>query len=91
MYSRRLNGNVHTFGVTGKLWRNALVMYDHQTGAFWSHFTGEAILGPEQGARLWMLTSMPRVRWKDWRGGDPRTPVPSPGGGGGGEGETHQK
>lgn len=80
MYSRRLNGNVHTFGVTGKLWRNALVMYDHQTGTFWSHFTGEAILGPEQGARLQMMTSVPRVRWKDWRAEHPETLVLSVGG-----------
>jgi hypothetical protein len=80
VYSRRLNGNVHTFGVTGKLWRNALVMYDHQTGAFWSHFTGEAILGPEQGARLRMLTSLPGVRWKDWHTEHPGTLVLSVGG-----------
>ena len=75
MYSRELDGKVYTFGVTGKLWRNAFLMYDHQTGTFWSHFTGEAILGPLQGARLRMLTSVPMVKWEAWRDQHPETLV----------------
>ena len=67
MYSRKLNGRVYTFGVSGKLWRNALVMYDHQTGSYWSHFTGESIWGPMKGESLRMLTSVPRAKWKKWR------------------------
>jgi hypothetical protein len=31
VYARQVEGTVYTFGVSGKLIRNAMVMYDHQT------------------------------------------------------------
>ncbi|MCA9926812.1 MAG: DUF3179 domain-containing protein, partial [Anaerolineales bacterium] len=31
VYSREINGAEYTFGVSGKLIRNVLVMYDRQT------------------------------------------------------------
>ena len=43
MYSREIDGQVYTFGVSGKLWRDALLMYDHQTRSLWSHITGQAV------------------------------------------------
>ena len=75
MYSRELDGKTYTFGVSGKLWRDALLMYDHGTQSLWSHITGEAIRGTLKGKRLKMLASMPQIAWKTWRMNYPKTRV----------------
>ncbi len=75
MYSRILNGKTLTFGVSGKLWKNALVMYDRETETLWSHLTGEALSGPLAGETLTMLAAMPRVKWKEWQAQYPNTEV----------------
>lgn len=75
MYSRELDGKTYTFGVSGKLWRDALLMYDHGTQSLWSHITGEAIRGTLKGKRLKMLASMPQIAWKTWRTNYPETRV----------------
>lgn len=75
MYSRELDGETYTFGVSGKLLRDALLMYDHQTRTLWSHITGEAVAGELKGKRLKMLASMPRINWKDWERNHPLTKV----------------
>ena len=75
MYSRELDGKTYTFGVSGKLWRDALLMYDHQTRSLWSHITGEAIRGQLKGKRLKPLASMPQIAWKAWHLNYPKTRV----------------
>ncbi len=75
MYSRELDGETYTFGVSGKLLRDALLMYDHQTRTLWSHITGEAVQGELKGKRLNMLAGTPRIRWKDWKRNQPLTKV----------------
>ena len=75
MYSRELDGQTYTFGVSGKLWRDALVMYDHQTRSLWSHITGEAVQGTLKGKSLRMLAAMPQIDWKTWRLNFPATKV----------------
>ena len=75
MYSRELEGKTYTFGVSGKLWRDALLMYDHQTRSLWSHITGEAIQGPLKGKKLKPLASMPKITWKTWMENFPNTKV----------------
>ena len=75
MYSRELDGKTYTFGVSGKLLYDALVMYDHQTRSLWSHITGEAVTGQLKGKRLTMLASMPQITWKEWRFNYPNTKV----------------
>ena len=75
MYSRELDGETYTFGVSGKLLRDALLMYDHQTQTLWSHITGEAVEGELKGKRLKMLTGTPRITWKDWKRNHPLTRV----------------
>ena len=73
MYSRELDGETYTFGVSGKLWRDALLMYDHQTRTLWSHITGEAIKGPLKGKQLKPLVSTPQIAWKTWQMNYPET------------------
>ena len=75
MYSRELDGETYTFGVSGKLFRDALLMYDHQTRTLWSHITGEAVEGKLKGKRLKMLAGTPRITWKDWKHNHPLTRV----------------
>ena len=75
MYSRELDGKIYTFGVSGKLLRDALLMYDHQTRTLWSHITGEAVEGELKGKRLNMLAGTPRIRWRDWKRNQPLTKV----------------
>ena len=75
MWSRSVDGQEYTFGVSGKLWRNGLVMYDHQTDTLWSGVTGEALQGPLKGKRLQVRTAGPKVRWRDWRAAYPQGQV----------------
>lgn len=78
MYSREVNGQTLTFGVSGKLWHNALVMYDRETESEWSHITGEAIAGKLKGKRLMMLAGMPRITWGTWKKLYPHTQLLAP-------------
>ena len=50
MYARDLDGKTLTLGVSGKLIRNSLVMFDRETDTLWSHLTGEALEGTPGGA-----------------------------------------
>lgn len=55
-----------TFGVSGKLWRSALVMYDRQTLSLWSQIDGKVMAGPSTGNVLDELPSQ-LTTWADWR------------------------
>ena len=66
MYAREIDGTEHTFGVSGKLIMNALVMYDHQTRTLWSQFLGMGVKGPQRGVKLDFLPVI-HTRWSLWR------------------------
>ncbi len=66
MYARKVEGRTLTFGVSGKLVRNSLIMFDRQTGSLWSHLTGDAIAGPLQGEHLELIPAR-QTTWKLWR------------------------
>ncbi|HIK89771.1 MAG TPA: DUF3179 domain-containing protein [Dehalococcoidia bacterium] len=51
-YSREINGEVHEFGVSGKLIMNALVMYDRETESLWSQFLSQSVRGELMGTKL---------------------------------------
>lgn len=74
MYAREVNGTVHTFGVSGKLIRNAMVMYDHQTRSLWSHFLGQAVKGDLAGTEL-DFVPVTHTTWSAWRELHPDTLV----------------
>ncbi|KAA3654585.1 MAG: DUF3179 domain-containing protein [Chloroflexi bacterium] len=72
VYSREIDGEEFTFGVSGKLIRNVLVMYDRQTETLWSQLLGEAVEGELIGTKLefvpsWMTT------WEQWKEMHPDT------------------
>ncbi len=47
-----LEGRELSIGVSGKLWKNVLIMYDRQTDTLWSHLTGKGVVGPLKGKQL---------------------------------------
>lgn len=66
MYDRQIKGKLLTFGVSGKLHANSLIMYDHQTESLWSHLAGAAVVGELKGQQLKPLPSM-FTQWRTWK------------------------
>ena len=78
MYVRKIEGKETTFGVTGTLWRDALVFFDRETDSYWSQINGTAIRGDHEGK---VLSEIPSVltTWGDWKRRHPDTLVLHPG------------
>lgn len=74
VFERRVDGEPTTFGVSGKLWRSALVMYDDRTESLWSQISGTAINGPRTGEELDLLSST-LTTWGEWQTAHPETRV----------------
>lgn len=74
MYARKLGRDTFTFQVSGKLWRNSLVMQDRESGSWWSQVTGRAIKGVNRGAQLQKLESV-ETTWERWFAAHPDTSV----------------
>jgi hypothetical protein len=72
VYARDVDGRELTFGVSGKLILNAMVMYDRQTDSLWSQFLGEAVEGPMAGTKLDLVPSQ-LTRWWSWKEEHPDT------------------
>lgn len=72
VFTREIEEQTLTFGVSGKLIMNALVMYDRETGSLWSQFLGEAVEGPLAGSRLELLPAQ-LMSWTAWREEHPDT------------------
>ena len=66
MYVREFDGKVNSFGVSGNLWRDSLIMYDRETGSYWSHITGKAIKGVYKGTQLKSLP-VQHLKWGEWK------------------------
>lgn len=65
VFSRVVEGNELTLGVSGKLYKSNLVLFDNETGSLWTQIDGEAILGPLHGKRLDWVSSH-TLAWGDW-------------------------
>ena len=63
VYDPVVDGRALTFGVSGKLADDDLVMYDRETGSEWKQSNGEAIAGPLAGERLTVLPA-PVMPWE---------------------------
>lgn len=72
MYSREIDGRVYTFGVSGKLLRNVLVLFDRETGSLWSQLLSEAVEGELTGTKLSPLPSW-FMTWQEWKMRYPET------------------
>lgn len=72
-----MDGKTLRLGVSGYLYRNAVLYYDRQTESFWSQMTGEAVVGPWTGKRLkWLPSEV--TTWADWKKKHPETTVLKP-------------
>jgi len=74
VFERRVTGEPTRFGVSGKLWRSDLVMYDALTDSLWSQLAATAIRGARTGDRLEVLPST-LTTWDEWRATHPDTRV----------------
>lgn len=71
---RTVRGVSTTFGVSGLLYRDNLVLYDTATGSLWSQVLARAIRGSMTGTRL-SLVSSTLTSWGEWRRQHPDTVV----------------
>jgi hypothetical protein len=71
VFDRRVDGEVLSFGTTGKLRDSDLVMYDRQTESWWQQFSGEALVGTLAGKKLRKLPAR-IVAWEAFRRDHPQ-------------------
>ena len=74
MYSRQVGEQELTFGVSGRLYKANVLMYDRQTESLWSQIRREAVTGPMTGTRLKVLPST-LTTWQKWLQRHPQTEV----------------
>ena len=74
MYTREVSGKELELGVSGKLYKDALVMFDRETGTLWTQVDGSALRGPLVGRRLAEVPAM-QTTWKVWKRLHPNTLV----------------
>jgi len=85
VYDRRIDGRELTFGTSGKLADDALVMYDRETGSEWKQPRGTAIAGELVGRELESVPA-PILTWEQFRARYPDGDVLQPDRGSGPEG-----
>ena len=56
-FERRVKGQILSFGVSGKLRRSDMVMYDRETESWWQQAIGTAIVGELTGTNLTQVPS----------------------------------
>jgi hypothetical protein len=74
VYSREIEKTRYTFGISGRLYKSNVLLYDHQTESLWSQLMDKAIAGPLAGKKLKKIPSS-RSSWKAWRKRHPNTVV----------------
>jgi len=57
VFNRSVQGNLLSFGTTGRLRNSDLIMYDRQTESWWQQFEGEGIVGRYAGEILEQVPS----------------------------------
>ncbi len=78
MYDRQVTPDqALTFGVSGMLYRNGLIMFDRQTDSLWSHILGQAIAGEFEGTQLNFIPAL-QTDWQSWQELHPDTLVIDP-------------
>jgi len=77
VYSSQINDKKYTFGVSGRLYKSNVLIYDHQTESLWSQLKETAIAGPMVGSKIQKIP-VKRTSWKRWLKEHPETMVLSP-------------
>lgn len=74
VFDRRVDGQVHSFGVSGLLRLSDLVMWDRETESLWQQASGEAIVGELAGKRLEFVPSS-LINWGQFKEAFPKGKV----------------
>jgi hypothetical protein len=74
VFDARAGGRTLSFGVSGLLFDNDVLLYDRQTGSLWSQLKFRAVTGPMIGTPLARLP-VDHTSWEEWRTRHPRTEV----------------
>jgi hypothetical protein len=74
VHARQVGDKTLTFIVSGKLWRNSLIMQDKETGSLWSHIMGDCLDGEYAGSQLEMIPVV-QTSWSQWVEDHPETRV----------------
>lgn len=69
-FDRRVGGRVLSFGVSGKLRRSDMVMYDRETQSWWQQAEGRAIVGALNGKTLRQLPTW-MESWQEFKARNP--------------------
>lgn len=69
-FDRRVRGRVLSFGVTGKLRRSDMVMYDRETQTWWQQAEGRGIVGQLTGRELKQLPTW-MESWAEYKARNP--------------------
>ena len=74
VYDPRANGHRYAFGVSGLLYQQNLLFFDHATESLWSQLRGRAVTGPLAGTSLRLLPAT-LTTWRSWKAEHPQTLV----------------
>jgi len=67
VFKREVEGVEQEFGVSGRLWKSNLLMYNRgEEESLWSQVLGEAVVGEHTGQKLEIVRAS-TVRWGDWK------------------------
>ncbi len=69
-FEREVGDRVFSFGASGMLYADNLVMYDRQTESLWPQLTGQASVGVLTGTKL-VAIPMGTVSWSEFRMANP--------------------
>ena len=72
VYDARADGQRYTFGVSGLLYRQNLLLFDRKTESLWSQFQGRAVAGPLTGVSIRPLPAT-MTTWRGWKSHHPGT------------------
>ena len=70
VFDRRVNGELRTFGVSGKLRNSDMVMFDRETESWWQQALGQGIVGEHTGDWLVQLPAW-MESWEEFRTRNP--------------------
>jgi Protein of unknown function (DUF3179) len=74
VYDPHLEGRRYTFGVSGLLYQQNLLLFDYETDSLWSQLQGQAVTGSMAGTFLELLP-VRTTTWEDWKAEHPQTSV----------------
>jgi len=73
-FDARVAGKDRTFGVSGLLYNNDVLLYDRQSETLWSQIESKAVAGPLKGKELEYIETA-HTTWEKWKEQHPQTRV----------------